>query len=42
MNNNNKEIIDFGEINVPQSWNEVSLRKFQDLKKVYNHNVQDS
>ena len=41
MNNNNKEIIDFGEINVPQSWNEVSLRKFQDLKKVYNHNEDD-
>lgn len=31
-----KEIIDYGEINVPTSWNEINLKTYQELERFYS------
>lgn len=31
----NENVIDFGEIKVPTSWNEINLKKFQEIKRFY-------
>lgn len=33
-----KEIIDFGEITVPTDWNDISLKKYQDISRYYSNN----
>lgn len=31
-----KDIIDFGEVSVPKSWEEISLKTFQDIERYYD------
>ncbi|MBP5421134.1 MAG: hypothetical protein J6Y78_01700 [Paludibacteraceae bacterium] len=33
----NENVIDFGEIKVPTSWNEINLKKFQEIKRFYEN-----
>lgn len=33
-----KEIIDFGEIKVPEKWEDISLKKYQDISRYYSNN----
>lgn len=36
MKDKEKDIIDFGQWNVPSSWSEVTLKKFQDIQNYYD------
>lgn len=36
MMENSENIIDFGKINVPTSWDELSLKQYQEIEKYYN------
>ena len=33
-----KNIIDFGEISVPEKWEDISLKKYQDISRYYSNN----
>ena len=33
-----KNIIDFGEIKVPEKWEDISLKKYQDISRYYSNN----
>ena len=38
-----KNIIDLGEVTVPESWDDITLKQFIDIQKFYEeHNVEDS
>lgn len=36
MKDNEKDIIDLGSVEVPTSWNDITLKKFQDIERYYD------
>ena len=36
-----KNIIDYGELNIPESWNDVTLKQYQEIEKYYENKDED-
>lgn len=36
-----KNIIDYGELNIPESWNDVTLKQYQEIEKYYEDKDED-